>query len=73
RRSVLGVDPELVLVLELNGRLDPEHAERAGLSVLEIAGEKVLVTFASDPELTEFSRRCTEYSKGPRPGKVPGK
>ncbi|MGH3766052.1 MAG: S8 family peptidase [Pseudonocardiaceae bacterium] len=73
RRSVLGVDPELVLVLELNGRLDPEYAERAGLSVLEIAEEKVLVTFASDPELTEFLRRCEEYSKGPRPGKEPGK
>lgn len=73
RSAVLGVDPELVLVLELKSRLDPEHAERAGLSLLEIAGEKVLVTFSSDPELTEFRRRCTEYSKGPRPGKEPGK
>ncbi|MGH3887766.1 MAG: hypothetical protein ACRDSZ_14580 [Pseudonocardiaceae bacterium] len=25
RSPVLGVDPELVLVLELNSRLDPEH------------------------------------------------
>lgn len=73
RGSVLGVDPELVLALELNRQLDPKNVERAGLSVLEIAGEKVLVAFASDPELTEFRRRCMEYSTGPRPGKESGK
>jgi len=67
---VLGVDPELVLVLALNGQLDPEKTvEPSGLNLLEIKDDQAIVAFASDPELTEFRRRCEEYSKGPpRPG-----
>lgn len=67
RTPVLGVDPELVLVLELNREVDPDHVRRADLMVLEFVGEKVLVAFASDPELTEFRRRCEAYQQGARP------
>ena len=66
RVQVLGVKPELVLVLESNRQIAPEDVERAGLQLLEIRSDKVLVTFSSDPEMTEFRRRCTQYGVGPR-------
>ncbi|MGH3903037.1 MAG: S8 family peptidase, partial [Pseudonocardiaceae bacterium] len=66
RSPVLGVEPELVLVIELAHRLDPELLERAELRVLDLTGESAMVAFASDPELTEFLRRLDAYSAGPR-------
>jgi hypothetical protein len=66
RVQVLGVEPELVLVLESNRQIAPEEVERAGLELLEIRSDKALVTFASDPEMTEFRRRCDQYGFGPR-------
>ena len=66
RSPVLGVEPELVLVIELAHRLDPALLERAELRVLDLTGELAMVAFASDPELTEFLRRLDEYSTGPR-------
>lgn len=66
RSPVLGVEPELVLVIELAHRLDPALLERAGLQVLDLSGELAMVAFASDPELTEFLRRLDAYSTGPR-------
>jgi hypothetical protein len=66
RVEVFGVKPELVLVLESNRQITPEDAEAAGLQVLEMRSDKVLVTFASDPEMTEFLRRCDQYGLGPR-------
>jgi subtilisin family serine protease len=73
RTPVLGVDPELVLVLELNREVDPDLIRRAELMVLELASEKVLVAFAGDPELTEFRRRCEAYQQGARPPMETGK
>jgi hypothetical protein len=64
RVDVLGVTPELVLVLESNRQIAPEDVEAAGLQVLEMRSDKVLVTFASDPEMTEFLRRCDQYRLG---------
>lgn len=66
RSPVLGVAPELVLVIELAHRVDPDLLERAELRVLDLTGESVMVAFASDPELTDFLRRVDEYSAGPR-------
>lgn len=66
RIPVLGVEPELVLVIELNRRLDPVLLERAELWVLDLTGEFAMVAFASDPELTEFLRRVDAFSTGPR-------
>ncbi len=66
RSPVLGVEPELVLVIELAHRLDPALLERAELRVLDLTGELAMVAFASDPELTEFLRRLDAYSTGPR-------
>ena len=66
RASVLGVDPELVLVLELNRRADLDNIQRAGLSPIEITDDKVIVAFASDPALAEFEKRREAYAAGPR-------
>lgn len=66
RTAVLGVDPELVLVLETNGPLDPAVVERSGLSVLEIRSDRALVAFAADPEMTEFVSRNAKYREGTR-------
>jgi Subtilase family len=66
RASVLGVDPELVLVLELNRRADLDIIQRAGLSPIEITDDKVIVAFASDPALTKFEKQRETYAAGPR-------
>lgn len=66
RSAVLGVDPELILVLETNGPLDPAVVERAGLRVLEIRSDRALVAFAADPDLTEFMDRNEKYREGTR-------
>lgn len=66
RSPVLGVEPELVLVVELAHRLDPDLLERAELRVLDLTSDSAMVAFASDPELTEFLRRLDAYSAGPR-------
>ena len=70
RVAVLGVKPELVLVLESNRQIAPEDVEAAGLEVLEMRGDKVLVTFANDPEMKEFLGRCDQYGLG-SPGESP--
>lgn len=66
RVQVLGVEPELVLVLESNRQVKPEDVESAGLQILELRSDKVLIAFASDPELREFLDRCDKYGLGPR-------
>jgi hypothetical protein len=64
RQPVLGIDPELVLVLETNRQLSPDDVERAGLTVLELRSDKALVAFASDPDMTEFLDRNIQYQRG---------
>lgn len=66
RAPVLGVAPELVLVLSTNRQLAPEDVERAGLTVLELRSDSTLVAFSSDPEMTEFLDRNLLYQRGTR-------
>lgn len=66
RSNTLGVNPELIVVLELNGSLDPAEVERAGLAVLELRSDRALVAFAADPELAEFVTRNEQYKEGTR-------
>jgi Subtilase family len=66
RAPVLGVDPQMVVVLETNRQLDPDDVERAGLRILEFAGDTALVAFSNDPDLQEFRRQLEEYSRGTR-------
>jgi len=66
RSTVLGVEPNLVLVLESNRQIDPVEVERAGLTILELRSDKALVAFASDPDLAEFRSRVERYRQGAR-------
>ena len=68
---VLGVNPELVIVLETNRQLEPEDVARAGLTVLELRSGTALVAFASDPDMTEFLARNEQYQQG-SPGLTDG-
>lgn len=60
------MDPELVLVLEINNSLDPVDVERAGLVVLELRSDRALIAFAADPEMSEFVARNELYQEGTR-------
>lgn len=64
RVPILGVSPELVIVLETNRQLAPEDVERAGLTVLELRSGTALVAFARDPDMTEFLARNEQYQQG---------
>ena len=46
--------------------MKPEDVESAGLQILELRSDKVLVAFAGDPELSEFLERCDKYGLGAR-------
>lgn len=63
RLPVLGVNPDLVMVLELNQKVANlvEKVEAAGLRVLDATGQRALTAFSSDPELTGFERRRRAY------------
>lgn len=66
RSNSLGLDPELIIVLDLNGPLDPVEVERAGLTVLEMRSDRALIAFAADPELVDFVSRNDQYKQGTR-------
>lgn len=66
RPQVLGIDPELVVVLETNRRLELVEVERAGLQVLEIRGTSTLVAFSADEEMRLFLDQTDQYAQGPR-------
>lgn len=66
RSPVLGVNPDLVLVLVLDHRLDPAELVKADLNLLDITGDEAMVAFAADTELSEFRRRLEVYGRGPR-------
>lgn len=68
RITVLGVTPELVLILELNRPIDPDGLGPRGLYVLEATDATAMVAFASDPELTRFLRDLDRYAAGPPAG-----
>ncbi|MCU1494770.1 MAG: hypothetical protein JWO62_2534 [Acidimicrobiaceae bacterium] len=67
RTSVLGVDPELVVVLELHRASDAlaSYLRNANLEVLDWFDDRVVVTAANDPELQAFRERLDAYAAGP--------
>ena len=71
RRRLAGIDPSLILRVQLDAHVgvDEDAWERAGLIVVSIDENKTLVLFSSDTELTDFRRRLGEYQLGPRPGR----
>jgi hypothetical protein len=68
RRAILGVNPSLVLRVQLNPKSMVEEPtwERNGLTLLSVDENKTLVLFSSDEQLLDFRRRLTEYQQGPK-------
>lgn len=64
REAVLGITPELVMVLEVNRKAVDiaEIVEGADLQVLGLVADQALVAFSSDPSLSEFRERLDQYA-----------
>ncbi len=61
RRATLGVDPKLILVLELSGNIDGNALRAAELLPLQGEQGKLVVAFADDPQLHAFLERVDAY------------
>lgn len=62
--SIDGVDPSLILRLEMSGIVDEEYWAKIGLTVLCEEPDKTLLLFANDIELKEFRKRLELYLGG---------
>jgi subtilisin family serine protease len=65
-----GVDPSLILKVQLDGAISENDWARVGLTVLADDPDKTLILFASDAELTAFRDRVEKYLAGPENGSV---
>ncbi|MHB8288804.1 MAG: S8 family peptidase [Acidimicrobiales bacterium] len=70
RPAVLGVDPQLVMVIELGAPVASDEFRRAGLQVLDAADKAVVVAFADDPQMAGFLQRLDECAGGVLPGQT---
>ena len=71
--AVKGVDPSLILRIEVVGYVEEGYWEKLGLVVLSEDENKTLLVFSNDAELKQFRQRVDEYlgpipegQKGPR-------
>ncbi|MDQ1614368.1 MAG: hypothetical protein QOJ60_307, partial [Actinomycetota bacterium] len=64
RSQVLGVDPRLVLVVELGARVDADEFRKAGLRVLDSSDQSIVVAFSDDPQLAGFLERLDACAGG---------
>jgi len=73
REPILGINPDLVLVVEFNQPVASvaDLLEKADLRVLEARGDKALAAFSSDPEMSTFLSRCQSYGTELTPGGAP--
>ncbi|WNZ08699.1 S8 family peptidase [Streptomyces sp. 11x1] len=68
RSAALGIDPKLILVVEIGPPVSVEDETdwaNAGLRVVDSSSQKKVVAFGSDPQLTEFLARLKAYADGP--------
>ncbi|MFH9134794.1 S8 family peptidase [Streptomyces sp. NPDC017524] len=72
RIPVLGIDPKLILVVEIGadtvGPSDEADWSRSGLRVVEAREASRVIAFSDDPQMAEFLRRLDVYSEGPKKG-----
>ena len=68
RSPVAGVDPHLVIVLDLTESVDLAEFRRAGLTVLDGSDARVVIAFADDPQLAGFVERLDAFDAGPPEG-----
>lgn len=64
RPQVLGVDPKLILVVNLGGPVADDEFRRAGLRVLNSADKSVVIAFADDPQMVGFFERLDACAAG---------
>jgi subtilisin family serine protease len=64
RSVVLGVDPRLILVIELGTTVASDDFRRAGLQVLDASDTSMVVAFADDPQMAGFLERLDECAAG---------
>lgn len=66
--AIDGIDPSLILRIEMSGIVDESTWERLGLHVLSEDQNRTLLLFATDHELSEFQARVEAYLADPPPG-----
>jgi hypothetical protein len=64
--QVRGIDPELILKVNLAAPVQEDAWRLAGFNVLAQEPNNILVVFTNDTELQEFRARLAEYQKGPQ-------
>ena len=72
RQPVLGIDPKLVMVVEIDLHQVRVNAEeqwlRSGLTVVDSSEDRHVVAFSRDSDLTEFRTKLSRYGLGPVAG-----
>ena len=66
--QIKGIDPELILKVNLAAPAQEDAWRLAGFSVLAQEPNNILIVFSDDTELREFRARLAEYQKGPQGG-----
>ncbi|MGB3740285.1 MAG: S8 family peptidase [Pontixanthobacter sp.] len=66
--AIDGIDPSLIVRIEMSGIVDESTWERLGLHVLSEDQNRTLLLFATDRELGEFQARVEAYLADPPPG-----
>ncbi|MBS0251432.1 MAG: S8 family peptidase, partial [Proteobacteria bacterium] len=61
RQPVQGIDPALILKVQMSRQLAEEDWRAAGFQVLAQEADNILVLFSSDFELTQFRQRLAQY------------
>lgn len=64
RQKVLGIDPRLIMVFDLNASLGVDDFRRAGLKVVDFSDKRLVVAFSDDPELAAFKERLDAFTGG---------
>ena len=65
RPAIPGIDPELILKVELTGAIDEDAWRRAGFTVIAQNAGNIFVLFANNRELGAFRERLGAFQNGP--------
>lgn len=69
RPQIPGIDPKLILKVQLTNPVDEDDWRKAGMHVLAQNPDNILVLFADSFELEAFRARVDAFRSGPEPGK----
>ena len=68
RPAIPGINPELILKVQLTRPVDEVEWRRAGFTVIAQNPNNVFVLFADNRELQNFKERLNAFEQGPPPG-----